>query len=52
MTDTSRSFHARYRNTILERQKIYQADPRPVYQRVPRSRLYMGECIFPDKSTP
>ncbi|PWN29187.1 hypothetical protein BDZ90DRAFT_278566 [Jaminaea rosea] len=28
-------------NTILQRQRIYQADTRPVYQRLPRSRMYM-----------
>ncbi|CAO1614058.1 unnamed protein product [Parajaminaea phylloscopi] len=28
-------------NTILQRQRIYQSDPRPVYQRLPRSRMYM-----------
>ncbi len=25
-----------------ERQRALQADPRPVFQRLPRSRLYMG----------
>lgn len=30
-----------YRNTIVQRQRIFQADTRPVYQRGPRSRLYM-----------
>jgi hypothetical protein len=29
-------------NTIAQRQRLYQADARPVYQRLPRSRLYMG----------
>ncbi|PWN90244.1 hypothetical protein FA10DRAFT_285957 [Acaromyces ingoldii] len=29
-------------NTVPQRQRIYQADTRPVYQRLPRSRLYMG----------
>ncbi|CEH14875.1 hypothetical protein CBOM_02690 [Ceraceosorus bombacis] len=29
-------------NTVPQRQRLYQADPRPVYQRLPRSRLYMG----------
>ncbi|SNX82538.1 related to COX7 - cytochrome-c oxidase, subunit VII [Melanopsichium pennsylvanicum] len=30
------------KNTILERQRALQADSRPVFQRLPRSRLYMG----------
>lgn len=30
------------RNTVPERQRALQADPRPVFQRLPRSRLYMG----------
>ncbi|EDP44693.1 hypothetical protein MGL_1175 [Malassezia globosa CBS 7966] len=29
-------------NNILQRQRIYQSDLRPVYQRLPRSGLYMG----------
>ncbi|WFD21477.1 hypothetical protein MEQU1_000129 [Malassezia equina] len=35
-------------NTIPQRQRIYQADPRPVYQRLPRSGLYFGvfQVIF------
>lgn len=28
-------------NTVLQRQRIYQSDSRPVYQRLPRSRMYM-----------
>ena len=28
-------------NTILQRQRMYQADTRPVYQRGPRSGMYM-----------
>ncbi|PWN18757.1 hypothetical protein BCV69DRAFT_284741 [Microstroma glucosiphilum] len=28
-------------NTIVQRQRIYQADTRPVYQRLPRSGMYM-----------
>ncbi|CAO1636607.1 unnamed protein product [Sympodiomycopsis kandeliae] len=28
-------------NTIVQRQKLYQADTRPVYQRLPRSGMYM-----------
>ena len=30
------------RNTVPERQAAFQADARPVFQRLPRSRLYMG----------
>lgn len=30
------------RNTILPRQRIYQADHRPVYMRLPGSKLYYG----------
>ncbi|ETS61003.1 hypothetical protein PaG_04937 [Moesziomyces aphidis] len=30
------------KNTVPERQRALQADPRPVFQRLPRSRLYMG----------
>ncbi|EPQ30258.1 uncharacterized protein PFL1_02374 [Pseudozyma flocculosa PF-1] len=30
------------KNTVPERQRALQADTRPVYQRLPRSRLYMG----------
>ncbi|KDN44886.1 hypothetical protein K437DRAFT_212674, partial [Tilletiaria anomala UBC 951] len=30
------------RNTVPARQRAYQADPRPVFQRLPRSKLYMG----------
>lgn len=35
-------------NTVIQRQRIYQADPRPVYQRLPRSGLYFGifQIIF------
>lgn len=30
-------------NTILARQKAIQADPRPVFLKTPRARLYLGE---------
>ncbi|KAN0060640.1 hypothetical protein ACQY0O_007298 [Thecaphora frezii] len=30
------------KNHVPERQRALQADPRPVYQRLPRARLYMG----------
>ncbi|SHO76412.1 Hypothetical protein MSYG_0750 [Malassezia sympodialis ATCC 42132] len=35
-------------NTVPQRQRIFQADPRPVYQRLPRSGLYFGvfQVIF------
>lgn len=33
-------------NNILQRQRLLQADPRPVYQRMPRSGLYMGIFQF------
>lgn len=29
-------------NRVVERQKVYQLDTRPVYLRLPRSRLYVG----------
>ncbi|PWN50084.1 hypothetical protein IE53DRAFT_380043 [Violaceomyces palustris] len=31
-----------FENTVPQRQRALQADTRPVYQRMPRSRLYMG----------
>ena len=33
-------------NNLLQRQRLLQADPRPVYQRMPRSGLYMGIFQF------
>ncbi|WFD46192.1 hypothetical protein GLX27_000824 [Malassezia furfur] len=30
------------KNTVPERQRIYQADPRPVYLRAPASKLMYG----------
>ncbi|EST06251.1 hypothetical protein PSEUBRA_004137 [Kalmanozyma brasiliensis GHG001] len=30
------------KNTVPQRQRALQADPRPVFQRLPRSKLYMG----------
>lgn len=30
------------RNNVPQLQKAYQADPRPVFQRGPRSKLYFG----------
>ncbi|GAA5852530.1 hypothetical protein JCM5353_004111 [Sporobolomyces roseus] len=32
-------------NTILEQQKRFQADQRAVFQKMPRSRLYMGAFL-------
>ncbi|KDE04981.1 hypothetical protein MVLG_04629 [Microbotryum lychnidis-dioicae p1A1 Lamole] len=32
-------------NTIHARQAALQADPRPVYQKMPRARLYMGAFL-------
>lgn len=33
-------------NTVPQRQRIYQSDSRPVFQRLPRSRLYLGKsCV-------
>ncbi|KAM0752969.1 hypothetical protein T439DRAFT_323584 [Meredithblackwellia eburnea MCA 4105] len=29
-------------NTILQQQKVMQADPRAVYLKTPRAKLYMG----------
>lgn len=34
-----------YRNDILRRQRIYQADPRPVYLRLPGAKLYYGAFL-------
>lgn len=33
------------RNNVLKYQRIYQADPRPVYQRLPGSKLYFGTFV-------
>lgn len=34
------------RNLVPQHQRVYQADPRPVYQRVPRSKTYFNAFML------
>ena len=34
-----------FRNNVEKHQRIYQADLRPVYQRLPGSKLYFGAFL-------